>query len=141
MGTADTVTLAAETAGTGADDIDIAFVPAGTGSILVGANKLAYGAQAVTVDGATTFAVTSSYITLACTGAEAIDTITGGVTGMRLYIEHTDTDCTLNDDDAATAADAIDLTGAAANDVGAAKKVITLIYNGTDWLQVGESDN
>ena len=97
-----------------------------------------------TVDAATTFAVAGSYearITLACTGAEAIDTITGAVTGMRLYIHNTDTDCTLNDDDAATAANAIDLTGVATNDVGAAKKVIGLLYNGTDWEQFTESDN
>ena len=39
-----------------------------------------------------------------------------------------------------TAADAIDLTGAA-TDVGAAKKIIGLIYNGTDWMQIYESDN
>lgn len=97
-----------------------------------------------TVDAATTFAVTGTYyarITLACTGAESIDTITNGVTGMRLYIHNTDTDCTLNDDDAPTAANAIDLTGAITNDVGAAKKVLVLLYNGTDWEEVTESDN
>lgn len=96
-----------------------------------------------TVDAATTFAVTtaSSYVVLACTGAETINTITGGATGMLLYLEHTDTDCTIADDDDATATDAIDLTGAATNDVGAVNKVITLIYNGTYWLQTAESDN
>lgn len=101
-------------------------------------------ATTTTVDAATTFAVTGSYearITLACTGAETINTITSGVTGMRLYIHNTDTDCTIADDDAPTAADAIDLTGAATNDVGAAKKVIGLLYNGTDWEQFTESDN
>jgi hypothetical protein len=97
----------------------------------------------ITVDGATTFEASGTYyarVTLACTGAESIDTITGGVAGMRLYIHHTDTDCTLNDDDATTAANAIDLTGSG-NDVGAAKKIIVLLYNGTDWEQVTESDN
>jgi hypothetical protein len=97
--------------------------------------------QAVTVDAATTFALQSDYITLACTGAETINTITGGFTGLRVYVEHTDTDCTIADDDAATAANAVDLTGTATNDVGAAAKVIVLLYNGTHWYQVGESDN
>lgn len=101
-------------------------------------------ANTTTVDGATTFATTATYvgrITLACTGAETINTITGAVAGTRLYIHNTDTDCTLADDDADTAANAIDLTGTATNDVGAAKKVIVLLYNGTDWEQIGESDN
>lgn len=94
-----------------------------------------------TVDGATTFAVTTSYLVLACTGAETINTITGGVTGQIVLIENTDTDCTIADDDDATASNAVDLTGTATNDVGAVAKVITLIYNGTYWLQTAESDN
>lgn len=93
--------------------------------------------QAAVVDGVTTFAVTSSYVDLACTGAETIDTITGGVTGQILVIQHDDTDCTLNDDDDVTAANAIDLAGAATNITGAASKTITLIYDGTAWRQVG----
>lgn len=100
---------------------------------------------AVDVDGATTFAISPrfpfAYISLTCEGAETINTITGGRQGTVLYLAHGDTDCTLADDDAATAADAIDLTGAATTDVGAAKKVVVLIYNGTDWEQVTESDN
>ena len=98
-----------------------------------------------TVDGATTFAVTGRfgwhYVNLLCTGAESIDTITGGTTGAVLYLANQDTDCTVNDDDAATAANAIDLTGVATTDVGAAKKMLILIYNGTDWEQIAESDN
>ena len=95
----------------------------------------------VTVDGATTFAITSSYTVLACTGTESINTITGGITGAVLYLENSDTECTIVDDDSATASNAVDLTGAATDDVGAVAKVITLIYNGTHWLQVAESDN
>ena len=99
---------------------------------------------AVTVDAATTFAVSGrfgwAYVLLACTGAESIDTITGGTTGMLLFIEHTDTDCTLNDDADATAADALALTGAA-TDVGAVEKMLVLIYNGSYWLELAESDN
>jgi hypothetical protein len=97
--------------------------------------------EAITVDGATTFAVTSGYITLACTGAETINTITGGLSGQELIIENTDTECTIADDDDATAADAIDLTGTATTDVGAVAKVVKLLYNGANWMQVGESDN
>jgi hypothetical protein len=97
--------------------------------------------QTVTVDAATTFVSTSSYARLACTGAETINTITGGSAGQVLIIEDTDTDCTLADDDDPTAANAIDLTGAATNDVGAVGKIITLVYNGTIWLQTAESDN
>ena len=97
--------------------------------------------QAATVDSATTFAATSDYITLACTGAETINTITGGSAGQVVLLENTDTDCTLADDDDPTAADALDLTGAATNDVGAVAKVLTLVHNGTHWKQAAESDN
>lgn len=100
----------------------------------------------ITVDSATTFAVANaadgaSYIILQCTGAETINTITGAVTGQILIIENTDTDCTIADDDAAVAANAINLTGTATNDVGAAEKIITLIYDGSAWAQIAESDN
>ncbi len=108
-----------------------------TGTDLALGGKLSVSTrEAIVVDAATTFAVTSSYVTLACTGAEVIDTITGGVTGMELTIEHTDTECTLNDDDAATAADAIDLAGAATDDVGAVGRTVVLRYNGTFWIHV-----
>lgn len=95
----------------------------------------------ITVDSATTFVATASYLVLACTGAEQINTITGGAAGVVLYLENSDTDCTLDDDDTATATDAIDLTGTNTDDVGAVNKVVVLIYNGTHWLQVAESDN
>ena len=94
-----------------------------------------------TVDAATTFAVTSSYTELACTGPETINTITSGVTGAVIWLENSDTECTIADDDNPTAANAVDLTGAATNDVGAVAKVIGLIHNGTSWLQIFESDN
>lgn len=102
---------------------------------------IGHAVQAVTVNGATTFAITSNVVTLACTGAEDIATITGGIAGQFLTIENTDTECTVKDDDDATAANAIDLTGTATDDVGAVKKVLVLYYNGTDWQEVAESDN
>lgn len=95
----------------------------------------------ITVDAATTFAITASYHVLACTGAETINTITGAANGTLLYLENSDTDCTIADDDAATAANAIDLTGATTNDVGAVAKVLVLLYTGTHWKEVTESDN
>ena len=105
-------------------------------------NKFAYANLTTkTVDAATTFAATNNYELLLCTGAETINTITGGTNGMFLVLSHGDTDCTIADDDDPTAADAIDLTGTATNDVGAVKKNIVLVYNGTDWSQVSESDN
>ena len=92
------------------------------------------------LDAVTTFAVTQSYTVLTCTGPESLATITGGTTGSVIFIENGDTDCTITDDESPTAADAIDVTGAA-NDVGSVAKVIGLIYNGTSWLQIFESDN
>lgn len=97
--------------------------------------------QAVDVNGATTFAITSDHVVLTCDGAETIQTITGGAHGMLLVIEHGDTDCTLDDDDDATAANAIDLTGADTDDVGAVNKVTVLVRGASYWKQVGESDN
>lgn len=99
----------------------------------------------VTVDGATTFAISPrmpwAYVLLACTGAETIDTITGGRQGTVLIVEHSDTDCTIADDDTPTAANAIDVTGVATNDVGAAAKVMLFVFTGTSWMEIGESDN
>ncbi len=94
----------------------------------------------VTVNGATTFAATESYLILACDGPETINTITGGTQGQLLVIENTDTECTIANDDAPTAANAVNLSGAL-DDVGAAEKLIMLIHNGASWFQVGESDD
>lgn len=90
----------------------------------------------IDVNGATTFAVTRNVINLTCTGAETINTITAGVSGQLLTLIHEDTDCTIADDDPATATDAIDLIGTASNNVGAASKVVTLVYDGSKWFEV-----
>ena len=99
------------------------------------------GRESITVDAATTFAITSTSVVLACTGVETINTVTGGYAGALLLIEHTDTECTLADDDDPTASNALDLIGAATNDVGAVNKMIGFYHNGTYWMQVWESDN
>ena len=90
--------------------------------------------QVVTVDAATTFAVTSSFVQLSCTGAENINTITAGVVGMSLMIEHRDTDCTIVDDNFPTAANAIDLL--AGNVVGANATVLMIYFDGTSWIDL-----
>ena len=94
--------------------------------------------QSPVVDAATTFAVTSCLVNLSCTGAETINTITGGSLGMIVQLINSDTDCTIADDDAATASNAIDLVGTAANEVGVVNEIITLIYNGTYWVEPGK---
>ncbi len=108
-----------------------------TGVVSIGNDR-----PTITVSSGTTFAAQDSYIVLACTGAQNIATITGNAatTGVILWIEHTDTNCTLVDDDSPTAANALNLVGSA-NNAGAAGKVIGLIYNGTSWLQVAQSIN
>lgn len=116
------------------DDVDVGD------DLRVVSNLSFFNRPTVTVDGATTFAASASYVVLACTGPETISTITGGNPGMYLIIENTDTECTIADDNDPTASDAIDLTGSA-NDTGAVAKVIALIYNGTSWLELYESDN
>lgn len=102
------------------------------------------GSQSVDLDAVTTFAATASYVVLTCTGAETLNTITltGVATGTILDIQHGDTDCTIADDDDVTAANAIDLTGTATNDLGAINKIISVRRaSGGYWLQIAESDN
>ncbi len=101
--------------------------------------QLSHDRQAVTIGAAvTTFAITSDYVQLTCTAAENIATITGGLEGTRLIIEYVDTNCTLDADATPTATDALALD---ASDVSAVNKVIMLVYNGSHWLKVAESDN
>lgn len=84
----------------------------------------------------------ASYNVLACTGAETINTITNAVAaGYLLVLEHSDSECTIADDDDPTAADAVNLTGTATNSVGAAGKTLILIYTGAHWQQIGGSAN
>ena len=108
---------------------------------IVSSGLQSYGAAVTaTVDGATTFAMTSTFMNLACTGAETIDTITGGSAGVILILSHQDTDCTFNDDASPTAANALALTGAA-TDVGAVQKFIGFVHDGNAWQELWESDN
>lgn len=98
-------------------------------------------AQSMTLNGATTFGITASTVLFDCTGAETLNTITGGSAGVILYLQNADSECTIADDDTATAANAINLLGTATNDVGATGKWLTLIHDGNAWQQVAESAN
>jgi len=109
-----------------------------TDDVTITGQTLTTAIPTATVDGATTFAVTTNHVILACTGTETIDTITGGVLGQYLHIEHSDTECTLNDDPDATAADAFSMTASLA---GAVNTSVVLFYNGTYWLEVSRSVN
>lgn len=124
-----------------AGDVLFTHATTGPGTVNISGGVIANTRLTVTVDAATTFAITSNVIDLQCTGAETINTITGASSGTILTLFNTDTECTIADDDNPTAANAIDLTGAGANDVGAVAKVITLVYDGTTWFQTAESDN
>ena len=103
----------------------------------------AQAAATITVEAVTTFVATRNVLTLECTGAESVATITrpSGVSGSGLLIlHHGDTDCTLTDTDDG-AADTIDLDEvdvAAALNVGADDRTVMLSHDGTLWRQVGK---
>ncbi len=99
----------------------------------------------VTIDvdgggGSEALAITSSSVNLTCTDAETILTITGGLSGQFLVLQHEDSDCTLNDTDDDTA-DQIDMLGANNDLAGAADLMVLLYYNGTSWKALSESAN
>lgn len=125
----------------GAASLGVTDGGAGDGSLTIPAKLIFGGGTTATVDGATTFSVVSSDMTLACTGAETINTATGGATRMILVLLNNDTDCTIADDDTPTAVNAFNLTGAATNDVGAAGKYMTFKFDGNAWQQIAESAN
>ncbi len=93
-------------------------------------------------DGATTIAVTSSFIKV--TGDvgdnEVINTITGGTEGMRLVILWVDGLWDLDDVDAGTA-NTCDLVGANTDFVGTSNDTVELIFDGTNWHEVSRSVN
>lgn len=90
---------------------------------------------------ATTFAVVRNQHIVDCDGGgNNIATITAGSNAFYVF-EFVDANCTLVDDDT-HAANTIDLTGAATNQVSADDMVILLYFNGTSWYQVApESAN
>lgn len=92
--------------------------------------------------GATTFAVTISRVMIITGdgGGNTIGTITGGTSGQMLVLIFVDANVTITDTEAATA-DTINLAGTATNFTSAANKTLTLIHNGTKWLETARSAN
>lgn len=125
-----------------------------TGDVCVGADLQVDGplfadglvattpATATLADGATTIAVTTSYIRITgdVGGNEVINTITGGVDGQRLVIQWIDGLWDLDDVDAGTA-NTCDLVGTNTDFVGTSNDTLELIFDGTNWHEVGRSVN
>ena len=85
----------------------------------------------ITVDAATTFAITRNVHLLDCTGPETIATITGGLPGALLTLIATDAECTFTDTNDG-GADTLDLD---ANITTADDMVIMLVRDATAWHQ------
>lgn len=100
------------------------------------------GAVQVVALAAATFAVTRDTVDLNCAASQSLDTITGGLNGQRLVIFHDDTNCILNNDQAPTAANAIDLSGAS-NNSGSSAEVVVIVFDGAKghWLEISSSNN
>jgi len=115
-----------------------------TGDLTASADLIQVGqmqqtTQNVDISFETEFAVTSDVVRLQCPSAENLNTIIGGLNGEMIVIRHDDSNCTIVDDDDPTAANAINLGGAASNSVGATGKILTLIFNGSAWQEVSET--
>lgn len=88
--------------------------------------------------GATTFAITSSVqIVDGDAGGNTIGTITGGVTGTLLTLIFVDASVTITDTDDATA-NTVNLSAAFTS---AENTTLTLVHNGTKWLETARSVN
>lgn len=85
----------------------------------------------------TTFPVISNFMRLTAVGSETIATITNAQSGTVLYLSFNNSNVTITDDNSGTA-DTIDLSAAF---TGAADTILTLIYDGTSWLEVSRSVN
>lgn len=94
--------------------------------------------QAISLDAATTIAVTSNVVELTTVGAETLTTITGGIAGQLLTIIFLDSNCTLTDTGAGGAANTIALSAAL---TGANNTTLTLVRATTQWLEVGRAVN
>ena len=94
-------------------------------------------AQLIIPNGATTFAIQSSYMVLTGAAAVTIAKIQGGREGMILTLEFKDSNITITDD-ATSAIDTINLSAAFTS---TANDTLQLIYDGTSWREVGRSVN
>lgn len=94
--------------------------------------------QAVSLDAATTIAITSNVVGLTTVGAETLTTITGGVVGQILTIIFRDSNCSLTDTAAGGAADTIALSAAL---TGANGTTLTLVRDTTQWFEIARAVN
>jgi hypothetical protein len=97
-------------------------------------------AQSTTLGAAaTTLAITSDFVILTGDGGgNTLSTITGGVDGQRLTIAFVDGNVDINH---GTGSNNVALSGAANFTTIAADTVLTLVYDGTHWLEVTRSLN
>ena len=87
---------------------------------------------------ATTFAVANNFVEVTGdAGANTVATITGGVSGQILTLLFVDGLVTITDTAAATA-DTVNLSAAFTS---SAIDTLTLIYNGTKWIEIARSVN
>jgi len=124
---------------TGTDtDGTIDVEPKGAGSFNV-VGKLSGDNQAITLGAAaTTFAATTSFVTLTGDGgANTLADITGGVVGMPLRLLFVDALITITDTDAHDA-NTIDLSAAFTS---ADDTTLTLLFDGTSWYEMSRSVN
>lgn len=92
----------------------------------------------LTLNAATTIAVTKNVHILDCDGAETLTTITGGLAGAFLTFKFLDADvCTITDDDTGTA-NTIDISAAY---LSTARDTLTLFFDGTSWVEVSRAVN
>jgi len=101
--------------------------------------KVSNTKTAVTIAAAAdTFAVTNNFVEVTGdAGANTVATITGGVSGQILTLLFVDGLVTITDTDATTA-DTVDLSAAFTS---SARDTLTLIYNGTKWIEIARSVN
>ena len=95
--------------------------------------------KAITLaESATTFVVLSDVMTVTGDGGgNTVATITGGRNGQILVLLFVDTNVTITDTDAAT----VNTVNLSASFTSAANTALTLIHNGTKWLETARSVN
>jgi len=86
---------------------------------------------------ATAIPVNSHFMSVTAGAAETIATITGGYDGMVLNLLFNDTNVTITD----TATEAADTVNLSAALTGADGTMLTLLYDGTSWREIGRSVN
>lgn len=108
------------------------------GDLTLDAQKAQDSVNTITLDAATTIAITKNVHILDCVGAETLTTITGGLAGSMLTIIFFDADVCTVTDDATCTANTINISAAY---LSSADDTLTLISDGTCWREVSRSVN